>query len=81
MSEGAEVIWLEGAEAATKGVPVANVCDSAKEACEEVVVVGYEKGSGKLYVASSFAEANAERSVWIMEQAKAWLIAGCPPDD
>lgn len=79
-TEGAEVIWLEGAKVGTHGVPVESVCDNAKEACEEIVVIGYEKGAGKLYVASSFGAHGAERTAWIIEQAKQWLIAGCPAD-
>lgn len=81
MTEDANIIWLDGAKVETSGVPVANVCDSAKEACEEVVIVGYEKGVGRLYVAASFGPHSSERTVWIIEQAKNWLLAGCPEQD
>lgn len=86
MTDTAEnVVWLDGAEAKTLGVPVpvpvSAVCDAAKDACEEIVVIGYQKGDGKLYCAASFANASAEKTVWIMEQAKAWLLKGCPADE
>lgn len=80
MSEAENVIWLEGAEAATHGVPVSKVCDAAKEACEEVVILGYAK-DGSLYTRASFAEFSSERTIWLLEQCKAWLLAGCPEQD
>ncbi len=52
-AEPENVVWLDGAEAATKGIPVDNVLESAKAECEEVVVIGYQKGSAeRLYVAT-----------------------------
>lgn len=70
----AEVIKLFGKCADGDGVPVPAVCSAASEACEEVVVIGYEKGSGDIYFATSFAEHAAERTLWIMDQAKRWLF-------
>lgn len=74
----AEIVWLDGAEAATNGVPVERVLEAAKGECEEVVVIGYTKGVGHLYAAASFDANSAERTVFLLEQAKAWLLSGCP---
>lgn len=79
MSAADNVVWLEGAEAETHGVPVDEVLDRARDVCEEVVVLGYLKGNPHgLYAASSFGTHSAERTVWMLEQAKKWLLAGCP---
>lgn len=79
MSESENIVWLEGAEASTKGIPVEDVLNWAKGECEEVVVIGYVKGKpNRLYAAASFAAHGAERTLWLMEQVKAWFIAGCP---
>lgn len=76
------VVWLDDAEAATYGVPVEQVLAAAGEECEEVLVLGYLKGGAdQLYAHASFGAHSAERSLWLMEQAKAWLLKGCPADE
>lgn len=78
MSAADNIVWLDGAEAETNGVPVESVLEAAKDQCEEVVVFGYLKGDNGLYVASSFGSHAAERTIWLIEQTKKWLLAGCP---
>ena len=78
-ASGAEIIWLDGAEAETNGVPVDAVLDGAKDECEEVVVIGYVKGRpNHLYMAASFGERSAEQTIWLMKLAEKWLLEGCP---
>ena len=75
MSEAAEnVVWLDGAKVATAGVPVETVCGCAAEACQEVVVIGWTKAEGEIYIASSFADAYAEKTLWAIEKGKRYLL-------
>ena len=73
------VVWLAGAESETHGVSIDEVLSAAKEECEEVVVLGYLKGTPEhLFARATFGASSAERSVWLMERVKAWLLNGCP---
>ena len=73
------VVWPDDAEAAIYGVPVEQVLAAAGEACEEVLVLGYLKGKPEqLYAHASFGAHSAERSLWLMERVRAWLLTGCP---
>ena len=59
-------------------VPVNRVLAGARSsALTEVVVIGYEP-DGSIYAAGSHGAADAN---WLIDQAKAWILAGCPTQD
>lgn len=59
-------------------VPVNRVLAGARSAIlTDVVVLGY-RPDGSLYSASSHGAPDAN---WLIDQAKAWILAGCPGQD
>lgn len=48
-----------------------------RENLDECIVLGYDQ-DGKIYAAST---EGAPDTLWLMEQAKKWILDGCPSDD
>ena len=78
MSEN--VVRLKLVEGCGNGtvVPVNRVLAAGRAAgLTDVVVIGYD-ADGALYAGSSHG---ASDTLWLLEQAKAWILAGCPAQD
>lgn len=76
----AEIIKLKLVEGCGSGavVPVNKVLAGARASkLTDVVVMGYTE-DGMLYAASSHGAADTN---WLIDQTKAWILAGCPDQD
>lgn len=60
----------------TQKISAAKVLNGAKGKLDTVVVLGYDK-EGELYAASTDGPGD---TLWLIESAKAWILAGCPVD-
>ena len=59
-------------------IKAAKVLSGARKAdLDECVVLGYDQ-SGGIYASST---EGAPDTIWLIEQAKKWILDGCPADD
>ena len=58
----------------TQKMSAAKVLNGAKGKLDECVVLGFDK-QGDLYAASTEGPGD---TLWLIEQAKAWILNGCP---